>query len=189
MKRVKSILNYLLPSMTAVISFFLCMNDHILKYYDFASYEDDFYTLGVFSWIVLLIRICNFTFLKSNLITSLCSYWMFISSIHHWLTEDEWTAEVVLISLVNIIAMLYFTITYTLIQYKGIDKLCKLFYIVTTVFLFISASLYISIGYIAASVTCVICILLITSEIMRTEESFREVDYHEFKKLFYEEDD
>ena len=148
MKRVKSILNYLLPSMTAVISFFLCMNDHILKYYDFASCEDDFYTLGVFSWIVLLIRICNFTFLKSNLITSLCSYWVFISSIYHWLTKHEWTTEFVLISLVNIIAMLYFTITFTLIQYRGIDKLCKLFYIVTTVFLFISASLYISISYI-----------------------------------------
>lgn len=189
MKRVKSILNYLLPLMAAAISVFFYMNDHILKYYDFASYEDDFYALGMFSLLVLSIRICNFTFLKSNLTTSLCSYWMFICSIYHWLTKDEWTTEFVLISLVNLIAMLYFTITFTLIQYRGIDKLCKLFYIVTTVFLFISASLYIPIGYIAASITCVICILLITSEIIRSEESFREVNYHEFKKLFYEEDD
>lgn len=106
MKKTKNILRIF--AFTGSLVLFLLMYFHFISLYPDKKYIDDFFTLSIFSAILLV----GFKFNKKiiNIIVSICSFWLTVSSVFHLITKNYLTPLFVIISLINIAAFVIFFI-------------------------------------------------------------------------------
>lgn len=106
MKKPKNLLRIFTFIGSSVL--FLLMYFYFIGLHSDEHYIDDFFTLTIFSAVLLV----GFKFNKKvlNIIVSICSFWLTVSSVFHLLTKNDLTPLFVIISLINIAAFVIFFI-------------------------------------------------------------------------------
>lgn len=135
---------------------------------------DDFFTLLIFSGIIFIGSLfgdefSNTSRWKYKLITALCSFWMFISSIYHWLTKNEWDSIFITLSLINILAFAVFFFTCAREFYKPLTVFKPTLQIISVLLLLVSAVTMIVFKYYYLAIVCTVCILLEISTVIQNQ--------------------
>lgn len=135
---------------------------------------DDFFTLLIFSGIIFIGSLFDDEFSntskwKYKLITASCSLWMFISSIYHWLTKNEYDSVFITLSLINILAFVVFFFTYAREFYKPLATFKPTLYIISVLLLLISGVTMMVFKYYYPAIVCVVCILIVISTVVQNQ--------------------
>lgn len=172
MKFLKNVLPIVAMSISSFMFFFMNTCKNGWKYND--RFIDDFFTLLIFSGIIFIGSLFGDEFgnsskWKHKLITALCSLWMFISSIYHWLTKNEWNSVFITLSLINILAFAVFFFTYAREFYKSLTVFKPTLQIISVLLLLISAVSMIVFRYYYPAIVCAVCILLVISTVIQNQ--------------------
>lgn len=173
---VMKFLKNVLPGAAMLISSFMFFFTNTYK--NGWEYDDrfivDFFTLLIFSGIIFIGSLFSDEFSntsrwKYKLITALCSFWMFISSIYHWLSKNEWDSVFIMLSLINILAFAVFFFTYAREFYKPLKVFKSTLHIISVILLLISAVSMIVFRYYYHAIVCAVCILLEISTVIQNQ--------------------
>ncbi len=172
MKFLKSALPIVAMSISSFMFFFMNTCKNGWEYDD--RFIDDFFTLLIFSGVIFIGSLSGNEFSntskwKYKLITALCSFWMFISSIYHWFTKNEWNSIFIKLSLINILAFAVFFFIYAREFYRPLKIFKSTLYIVSVITLIINEITMIIFKYYCPAVVCGICILLIISTAIQNQ--------------------
>lgn len=170
------LLEFILPTIAMSVSFFMFTFMNICKNsreYD-DRFIDDFFMLLIFSVIIFIGALSGNEFSntskwKYKLTTALCSFWMFISSIYHWLTRNEWDSVFIMLSLINILAFAVFFFTYAREFYKPLTVFKPTLYIISVLLLLISGVSMIVFRYYYPAIVCAVYILLEISTVIQNQ--------------------
>jgi len=172
MKFLKNALPILVASISSFMFFFMNTCKNGWEYDD--RFIDDFFALLIFSGVIFFGSLfgnefSNTSKWKYKLIIALCSFWMFISSIYHWLTKNEWDSIFIILSLINILAFAVFFFIYAREFYKPLKIFKPTLYIISVLLLLISAVIMIAFKYYYPAMVCVACILLVISTVIQNQ--------------------
>ncbi len=172
MKFLKSALPIVAMSISSFMFFFMNTCKNGWEYDD--RFIDDFFTLLIFSGVIFIGSLSGNEFSntskwKYKLITALCSFWMFISSIYHWLTKNEWNSIFIILSLINILAFAVFFFIYAREFYKPLKIFNPTLYIICVLLLLISAVTMLVFKFYFPAIACVVCILLVISTVIQNQ--------------------
>lgn len=172
MKFLKNTLPIVAASISSFMFFFMNTCKNGWEYDD--RFIDDFFTLLIFSGIIFIGSLfgdefSNTSKWKYKLITASCSLWMFISSIYHWLTKNEWDSIFITLSLINVLAFAVFFFTYARGFYKPLKVFKPTLHIISASLLLISAVTIMIFQYYYPAIVCVVCILLEISTVLQNQ--------------------
>lgn len=172
MKFLKNILPIAAMSISSFMFAFMNTYKNGWEYDD--RFIDDFFTLLIFSGIIFIGSVFGNGFSntfkwKYKLITALCSFWMFISSIYHWLTKNEWDSVFIILSLINISAFAAFFFNYAREFYKPLTVFKPTLQIISVLLLLISGVTMIVFKCYYPAIVCAVCILLMISTVIQNQ--------------------
>lgn len=165
------------------IGMFLFMNKSNSGDYYQEHFIDDFFALSVFSVFLLLLDILQverFVRNKCEVIVSLTSLWLSVSSVFHFLTNNEWSTMFIIISIINIVAFLLFFVAMSKhFKKKTSNEYGIIFQCVTLISMAISVIISLCFGYYYLSVVTTLSMLLLSSQICEIRQLNKEVACHD----------